>query len=210
MYQTDTELIPTVQVPPDSLRIFRIVYPDTKDRSSGVIGWRKFVGAMVDAGFQTTQIGGSAVIFSKGSGRIIFHKPNPVAKIGPVMLATFGKRLRKWFDGTSSVAGHTSSKTIILPRTPRQQHTQWQQAGIVDLCKAAHGKRPCHRLNAFLSSQKSPASVRRSTAGSEKPNPPPIRSYRRHSSSPSRRPGIFRSVETRLSCCNSALRMPSA
>jgi hypothetical protein len=94
---TNTELIPTVHVPPDSLQIFRIMYPDTKDGSSGVIDWRRFVRAMADAGLPGTQSSGSAVVFSNGTSRIIFHKPHPVGKIGPVLLATFGKRLSKHF-----------------------------------------------------------------------------------------------------------------
>lgn len=93
-----TEVHPTLKVRLNSLKIFRSMYPtDIDTPSSATIDWRKFVGAMADAGFQATQSSGSAVTFSNGRGRIIFHKPHPVAKVDPVMLATFGKRMKKWF-----------------------------------------------------------------------------------------------------------------
>jgi hypothetical protein len=93
-----TEVHPTLTVRPNSLKIFQGMYPTDTDTPSGAaIDWRKFVGAMTDAGFQATQSSGSAVTFSNGHGRIIFHKPHPVAKVDPVMLATFGKRMKKWF-----------------------------------------------------------------------------------------------------------------
>jgi hypothetical protein len=88
----------TLAVKPHNLIIFQRMYPlDTETPSGGYIEWRKFVAAMADAGFPATHGAGSAVTFSNGRGRIIFHKPHPVAKIDPVMLASFGKRLTKWF-----------------------------------------------------------------------------------------------------------------
>jgi hypothetical protein len=95
---TITKVHPVLKVRPNNLKIFRSMYPTDTDTPSGAaIDWRKFVGAMTDAGFQATQSSGSAVTFSNGRGRIIFHKPHPVAKVDPVMLATFGKRMKKWF-----------------------------------------------------------------------------------------------------------------
>jgi len=55
--------------------------------------------AMEDAGFPAAHSGGSAVTFMQtgSNGRIIFHRPHPVAKIDQIMLKGFGKRMRKWF-----------------------------------------------------------------------------------------------------------------
>jgi len=53
---------------------------------------------MDDAGFMAANSGGSAVIFTKeGEGRIVFHKPHPVAKIDQVILQSMGRRMGKWF-----------------------------------------------------------------------------------------------------------------
>jgi hypothetical protein len=46
---------------------------------------------------------GSAVVFEPDDwkrgwcGKIVFHKPHPVAKIDPIMLRSVGKRMEKWF-----------------------------------------------------------------------------------------------------------------
>jgi len=34
------------------------------------------------------------------SGKIVFHKPHPVAKIDPIMFRVMGKRMNKWFGWT--------------------------------------------------------------------------------------------------------------
>jgi len=46
--------------------------------------------------------GGSAVVFEGESlsGKIVFHKPHPVAKIDPIMFRVMGKRMNKWFGWT--------------------------------------------------------------------------------------------------------------
>jgi len=63
-------------------------------------------GAMEDAGFPATQSGGSAVTFVReGEGRIVFHKPHPVAKIEQGMLQAWGKRMRKWFRWEREIFG---------------------------------------------------------------------------------------------------------
>jgi hypothetical protein len=58
---------------------------------------------MADAGFAARQSSGSAVIFEPDDwergwpGKIVFHKPHPVAKIDSIMLRSMGKRMEKWF-----------------------------------------------------------------------------------------------------------------
>ncbi|KAK4499654.1 hypothetical protein PRZ48_010172 [Zasmidium cellare] len=60
--------------------------------------WIQFVHAMRDVGFSARNSTGSAVVFElKDQGKIIFHRPHPVAKIDPVMLKAMGKRMAKWF-----------------------------------------------------------------------------------------------------------------
>lgn len=73
------------------------------------IEWDTFVLPMSDAGFLARHTGGSAVVFEKQiaddaddaekckGGRIVFHKPHPVAKIDPVMFRCMGRRMEKWF-----------------------------------------------------------------------------------------------------------------
>jgi hypothetical protein len=92
------EPCPTLAVQESHLMIFRGMYPAPGDRpGGGDIDWKKFVAAMADAGFTATQSSGSAVVFSNGEGRIVFHKPHPVAKINPVMLAVFGRRMTRQY-----------------------------------------------------------------------------------------------------------------
>ena len=89
---------PQIAVRPESLKIFMDMFPPEKEKPSGTtVNWPKLAGAMADAGMMASQSGGSAVTVSNGSGRIIFHKPHPVEKVGPVMLFNMGKRLHKWF-----------------------------------------------------------------------------------------------------------------
>ena len=64
------------------------------------IAWETFVSAMVDVGFSAKQGAGSAVDFEAGDdqkGKIVFHKPHPVAKIDRIMYQSMGKRMSKWF-----------------------------------------------------------------------------------------------------------------
>jgi hypothetical protein len=53
---------------------------------------------MTDAGFSASGSGDSAVTFTHDNvGRIIFHRPHPVAKLDQTMLIWNGKRLNKRF-----------------------------------------------------------------------------------------------------------------
>ena len=38
-------------------------------------------------------------------GKIVFHKPHPIAKIDPIMLRSMGKRMAKWFGWGREVLG---------------------------------------------------------------------------------------------------------
>ena len=79
------------------------------------IDWDTFVLAMSDAGFLARHTGGSAVVFEKHAaddddgaesgrgGRIVFHKPHPVAKIDPVMFRCMGRRMQKWFGWSREI-----------------------------------------------------------------------------------------------------------
>jgi hypothetical protein len=85
---------------PESLQLFHRVFPSCEDGNepfSSLTDWRKFVIAMADADFTSRHNTGSAVIFSCEKGKIVFHKPHPVAKIDFRSLMKLGKRLNKWF-----------------------------------------------------------------------------------------------------------------
>lgn len=99
---------PTIRVKPENLKVFAKMFPSSASEYSktGLIDWQHLEAAMVDAGLSATHSGGSAVTFVKKDdggakqqhgGRIVFHKPHPVAKIDPVLLQSMGKRMRKWF-----------------------------------------------------------------------------------------------------------------
>ena len=84
----------------ETVRVLTRMFPITvEEHAAKPMEWRSFVIAMEDAGFTAIQSGGSAVTFMQtgGNGRIIFHRPHPIAKIDQVMLQGFGKRMRKWF-----------------------------------------------------------------------------------------------------------------
>jgi hypothetical protein len=93
-------IIPTIKVKIESLQIFCRMFPSSdedSELSSSMIDWRKFVIAMADAGFACRHNTGSAVTFNNNSGRIVIHKPHPVAKLDFRSLMKVGKRLNKWF-----------------------------------------------------------------------------------------------------------------
>lgn len=71
--------------------------------STKMIDWDAFVTAMAEAGFSAQHSSGSAMNFEVDNlergwaGKIVFHKPHPVAKIDPVMLRSMGRRMNRWF-----------------------------------------------------------------------------------------------------------------
>ena len=92
--------IPTINVKTESLQIFYRMFPSSdedSELSSSMIDWRKFVIAMADAGFACRHNTGSAVTFTSKMGRIVIHKPHPVAKLDFRSLLKIGQRLNKWF-----------------------------------------------------------------------------------------------------------------
>ena len=79
--------------------VFALMFP-SKEEASRTVDWDSFVHAMADVGFTARNNGGSAILFERNShsaGKIVFHKPHPVAKIDPIMLRSMGKRMTKWF-----------------------------------------------------------------------------------------------------------------
>jgi hypothetical protein len=83
--------VATIQVKAESLRVLTRMFPSTSEEYAGKpVEWRSFVSAMEDAGFPAAQSAGSAVTFMKeGGGRIVFHKPHPIAKIEQTMLQSW-------------------------------------------------------------------------------------------------------------------------
>ncbi|ERF76260.1 hypothetical protein EPUS_04337 [Endocarpon pusillum Z07020] len=99
---TDSRIENILLVTPESFKIFMDMFPskdlDSQTAKKGLTDWKKFVGAMTDAGFVANHNSGSAVTFIRQSGgRIIFHKPHPVAKLDRHVLLGYGKRPRRWF-----------------------------------------------------------------------------------------------------------------
>ena len=91
---------PPLPVTKHTLDLFHMMF-SAADTAGKDVPWQKFVQAMVDAGFTATHCGGSAVAFEdtgRTRSKIVFHKPHPVAKINPVMLRAYGKRLQRHFD----------------------------------------------------------------------------------------------------------------
>ncbi|KAI0386885.1 hypothetical protein F5Y04DRAFT_73414 [Hypomontagnella monticulosa] len=81
-----------------SLHIFNSMFPETAEESVKTVVWEDFVVAVREVGFTARNNGGSAVLFeSIHGGKIVFHKPHPIAKIDSVMLKSMGKRMAKWF-----------------------------------------------------------------------------------------------------------------
>ncbi|KAI4119290.1 MAG: hypothetical protein LQ345_000787 [Seirophora villosa] len=83
-----------------TINILSNLFPADKESGAKIIDWNAFVQAMGDAKFVARHSGGSAVTFeNQGSsgGKIVFHKPHPVAKISPVMSRCIGRTMSKWF-----------------------------------------------------------------------------------------------------------------
>ncbi|ORX99972.1 hypothetical protein BCR34DRAFT_576209 [Clohesyomyces aquaticus] len=82
-----------------ALHVFSLMFSDSKEDASRSVIWNDFVQAMTDVGFSARNSGGSAVLFDHvhEGGKIVFHRPHPVAEIDPIMLRSMGKRMAKWF-----------------------------------------------------------------------------------------------------------------
>lgn len=90
----------TVTVSRKNLITFRAMFPSTAEERLKTMDWETFVSAMTDIGFAARNGGGSMVIFENADGKIVFHKPHPVAKIDPVMFQAMGRRMNRWFGWT--------------------------------------------------------------------------------------------------------------
>ena len=81
------------------------LFPVNIGDSMKTVDWDAIVHAMGDVGFLARHSSGSAVVFEKETpitaedknGRIVFHKPHPVAKLNPLMLHWMEKWMGKWF-----------------------------------------------------------------------------------------------------------------
>ncbi|MCJ1385691.1 hypothetical protein MMC17_008814 [Xylographa soralifera] len=90
-----------------------LMFANTAEEAAKSIEWDTFAHAMLDMGFCARNGGGSAVVFENTGlregravgGKIIFHKPHPVAKIDPVMLHAMGRRMAKWFGWQRELFG---------------------------------------------------------------------------------------------------------
>jgi len=92
----------TVPVRQQTLNTLSTMFPNDMEEAAKSVDWNAFVQAMADAKFTARHGGGSAVVFEceSSSGKIVFHKPHPVAKIDPIMFRVMGKRMNKWFGWT--------------------------------------------------------------------------------------------------------------
>ena len=96
---------PRIPVKRRAFDVFTLMFPGSAEEASKSVDWDRFVLAMSDVGFTARNGGGSVVIFENENldteghdgGKIIFHKPHPVAKIDSVVLHFMGKRMSKWF-----------------------------------------------------------------------------------------------------------------
>lgn len=99
--QTVVVSTPSAKTVPASKRaigIFSRMFSVEAGETDQGCDWDQFVHAMRDVGFSARNSNGSAVVFElQDQGKIIFHRPHPVAKIDLVMLKAMGKRMSKWF-----------------------------------------------------------------------------------------------------------------
>lgn len=96
---------PVLPVTKRAFAVFTLMFSATAHEAAKTVEWDNFVYAMSDVGFSARNGGGSAVIFEnetmgrggRSHGKIVFHRPHPVAKIDPIMLHSMGRRMAKWF-----------------------------------------------------------------------------------------------------------------
>lgn len=97
----EPEPLPPVSVRQQSYIILRGMF--SSEPSTKMIEWDTFINAMSEAGFSAKHSSGSAVNFEVDDwkrgwvGKIVFHKPHPLAKIDPIMLRSMGRRMARWF-----------------------------------------------------------------------------------------------------------------
>lgn len=95
--------LPPMPVRQQTYNILRGMFLSNPESSAKMIDWDAFVTAMAEAGFSAQHSSGSAMNFEVDNwergwaGKIVFHKPHPVAKIDPIMLRSMGRRINRWF-----------------------------------------------------------------------------------------------------------------
>lgn len=99
----------SISVTKRASEVFALMFPCKEEEGAlRSVNWDSFVHAMTDVGFTTRYNGGSAVLFENNQdlgGKIVFHKPHPIAKIDPIMLRSMGKRMAKWFGWSREFLG---------------------------------------------------------------------------------------------------------
>ncbi|ESZ94427.1 hypothetical protein SBOR_5220 [Sclerotinia borealis F-4128] len=105
---TQEETTPKLRIEVNKKRVFTLLtsmYRDLgDDQDMRNVPWEEFRHSMVEIGFDCTNGGGSAVMFTASSrlgraeGRkISFHRPHPESHIAPIVLQVWRKRLAKHF-----------------------------------------------------------------------------------------------------------------
>lgn len=93
--------IPEIVVPvkKSAYEIFQRMFTSEKPRKTD---WDVFVAAMGETGFEASRSGGSPVSFQpsetsawSGKGKIVVHRPHPVAELSMFKLVSIGKRMNK-------------------------------------------------------------------------------------------------------------------
>lgn len=115
-FDTTISQSPFVQLKPESIQVLTRLFPASiEEYSAKPLDWRTFLTAMEDAGFMAINSGGSAVIFTKEKeGRIVFHRPHPVAKIEQVILQAMGRRMSKWFGWHRNIFVPVTKATSLV------------------------------------------------------------------------------------------------
>ena len=109
--EPDRAVRASISVTKRAAEVFTLMFPYKEEEVAfRSVNWDSFVHAMTDVGFTTRCNGGSAVLFessnqAESGGKIVFHKPHPIAKIDPIMLRSIGKRMARWFGWSREILG---------------------------------------------------------------------------------------------------------
>lgn len=109
--EPDRAVRTSISITKRAAEVFTLMFPcEEEEGACKSVNWDNFVHAMIDVGFTTRCNGGSAVLFESSNqaepgGKIVFHKPHPIAKIDPIMLRSMGKRMAKWFGWSRKALG---------------------------------------------------------------------------------------------------------
>lgn len=105
MMQTNLEIQVTVNK--RAFAVFKGMYPgDDLEARRQCVQWNAFVTSLSVPGVEFVVSGGGGSEYSfepsatsrwAGLGSIVFHRPHPEGEIDPIRLASWGKRISKWF-----------------------------------------------------------------------------------------------------------------